>query len=89
MKRIVFVRNGGEIKEHEVDFLSTFFEGECRIKYSDERRIPLIAEEFDGIETIRYFNGDPESVTDISGYTRLKSIITGSDGSLQIILIKE
>lgn len=76
--------------EHEVDFAwAPTFDGKCMIQMHDERRFPEISDEFDGLESIHFIDGEAEREYDFDGYTKLVWLIRNSDGSIQIQLAKE
>ena len=54
--------------EHEVDFAwAPTYDGKCMIQMPDERRLPEIAEEFDGIEHIHFVDGEAQREYDYAG----------------------
>jgi len=76
-------------KTYDVDFAwAPTFDGGCMIQMNDQRRIPEIAAEFDGIEKIHCVDDGAGQEYDWEGYSRLKSI-TSNNGKVQITLAKE
>ena len=74
----------------EVDFAwAPNFDGSCLIQYREDRRLPLIAADWDGISSIHFTDEEAEREYDWEGYTRLDAVITNPDGSVQIRLVKE
>lgn len=65
------------------------YDGQCMIDLPDARRLPEIAQEFDGLAAIRYVDGPAEAEYIWEGYTALRSIVRHPDGNVQIILAKE
>ena len=75
---------------HEVRFAhAPTFDGKCMIRMDDNRRIPAIAEEFDGLESIRYADNEAGLSCEWTDYSRVDGIITVSPGVVQITLDRE
>lgn len=84
--RIITTKN----KTVEVDFAwAPTADGSCMIQYADDRRLPEIAAEWDGLETIHFTDGAAEKEYDWTGYTRLMQITTPQHGKVQIVLAME
>lgn len=77
-------------KTYEVDFAwAPNSDGSCTIQMTDDRRVPVIAAEFDGLESIHYHDGPAEQEYDWTGYTRLVTVLTLHGNVVQIRLKKE
>ena len=84
--RIITTKKG----KFEVDFAwAPTFDGTCMIQYSDDRRLPTVAADWDGLETIHFTDEEAEQEYDWEGYTRLTQITTPQPGKVQLILAKE
>lgn len=59
------------------------------IQMEDDRRIPAIAEEFDGLQSIHYEDTEAEASYDWDEFSKLDSIVTVSPGVVQITLNRE
>lgn len=74
-------------KTFEVDFAyAPTFDGAFTARFHDDRRLPEIAADFDGLATIVLHNGE-ESCT-FDGYTRLISVMR-MDNSVVVKMVKE
>lgn len=74
----------------EVDFAwAPTFDGKCMIQYADDRRFPLISDDWDGLDTLHFSDGDAEQEYDWTGYTRLTQMTVPEPGKVQIVLSKE
>jgi hypothetical protein len=58
------------------------------IQMRDDRRLPVIATEFDGLEWLKRESED-QGNKEFSGYTELHSISRAADGMVLIALCKE
>ena len=63
--------------------------GKCMIQMPDERRLPEIAADFDGVERVHYVDESAEREYDWDGYTALDAIMRQPGGAVQILLAKE
>lgn len=61
----------------------------CMIQYADDRRIPDIANDWDGLESIHFDDGPTELQYEWIGYTRLTSVTVVRGNKIQIKLEKE
>lgn len=61
----------------------------CMIQYADNRRIPEIANDWDGLENVHFDDGTTGLSYDWDGYARLISIVALRGGKIQIELAKE
>ena len=64
-------------------------DGSCLIHMVDDRRIPEIAAEFDGLQSIHYFDAPAGRDYEWKGYSKLANIITVREGIVQITLRQE
>lgn len=84
--RKITTKNG----THEVDFAwAPTFDGTCMIQYADDRRLPQIAADWDGLDTMHFTDEEAEREYDWEGYTRLTQITTPQAGKVQVTLVKE
>lgn len=75
---------------YDVDYAwAPTFDGACMIQMHDLRRIPEIANEFDMLEKIVYYDSDLKREYEWIGYTRIRDLYSKSDGTVQITLEKE
>lgn len=83
--RIITTKKG----RHEVDFAwAPTFDGTCMIQYADTRRLPLVAAEWDGLESIHFTDEEAEQEYNWEGYSRLTQISIPQPGKVQIILAR-
>lgn len=76
-------------KTYEAEFAwAPITRGRCMIRISDDRRLPVIAEEFDGLEHIHMSDPGAEREYDWDGYNRLVSIVR-MDSIVDMELIQE
>lgn len=75
---------------HEADFgWAPTFDGRCMFQIHDTRRVPAIAEEFDGLDSIAYHDDEPEMDYRWTWYNHLDSVTVTEPGKVQITLSKE
>lgn len=63
------------------------YRGTCEISFNDDRRLPAIAEEFDGIDTINFHDDDVGDLV-FKNFTKLVSI-TERNNEILISLSEE
>lgn len=75
-------------KTFEVDFAyAPTFDGACHIRLSDNRRLPEIAADFDGVSRV-HFEDTATGAMDFDGYTKLQLIHADVD-AVTIKMVKE
>ncbi len=76
-------------KTYEVDYAwAPLADGSCLITMQDDRRLSVIAAEFDGLQRIHYADDDSGEY-DLEGYSRLTDLDTIQPGKVRIKLKKE
>ena len=84
--RTITTKNG----TFEVDFAwAPTADGDCLIQYADTRRIPVIAQDWDELDSVHFADGTTGLEYDWTGYSRLANIVTMQNGKIQIKLVKE
>lgn len=75
--------------EYNVHFVDVVFgnESEMMLRLDDARRLPVIAEEFDGLECLKRESKD-QGNKEFEGYNELKSITRVGNGAVLIALTK-
>ena len=74
---------------YEVDYAwAPLSDGSCLITMQDDRRLSVIASEFDGLQRIHYTDDDAGEY-DWEGYSRLTDLGTVQPGRVRIKLVKE
>lgn len=75
-------------KTYTVDYAwAPLADGSCLITMQDDRRLPVIASEFDGLQMI-HFADDETGEADWEGYSRLIDLDTIQPGKVRIKLVK-
>lgn len=73
---------------YEVDYAwAPLADGSCLITMQDDRRLSVIASEFDGLQKI-HFVDDETGAADWDGYSRLTDLDTIQPGKVRIKLVK-
>lgn len=82
----VEIKKGSTVKSIDCEFADITFNGTFFARFSDSRRLPKIAQEFDGIDSIKVIDRLLTKVYD--GYSKLV-YVTCEDGLVTIRLAKE